>query len=81
MLLIIGAYNKWMESPILFGFAQTTTKIHEILFPTITICPEKKMWDIQKAWTPEDMQNHFHPMDWTAFETHSQICPKLCSKF
>ncbi|XP_068140890.1 pickpocket protein 28 [Drosophila tropicalis] len=41
--LIWDTYLKWQDSPVILGFDETLVPVHQIPFPTITICPEIKM--------------------------------------
>ncbi|XP_037047236.1 pickpocket protein 28-like [Bradysia coprophila] len=35
-------YNKWQKSPVIVSFAEKYTRVSEIPFPSVTICPETK---------------------------------------
>ncbi|XP_067634317.1 pickpocket protein 28 [Eurosta solidaginis] len=41
--LIWATYLKWQDTPVILGFDETLVPVHNIPFPTITICPEIKM--------------------------------------
>lgn len=41
--LIWATYLKWQDTPVILGFDETLVPVHQIPFPTITICPEIKM--------------------------------------
>lgn len=35
-------YSKWQMSPVIVSFAEKYTRVSEIPFPAVTICPETK---------------------------------------
>lgn len=41
-MLINYSYEKWDESPVIVTFSEKMTRIHNIPFPAVTICPEIK---------------------------------------
>ncbi|KRF94123.1 pickpocket protein 28 [Drosophila mojavensis] len=40
--LILSAYNKWNETPVIVSFAERSTPVWNIPFPAVTICSETK---------------------------------------
>lgn len=42
VLVSKDVYNKWQKSPVIVSFAEKYTRVSEIPFPAVTICPETK---------------------------------------
>lgn len=42
ILVTKEVYNKWQKSPVIVSFAEKYTRVSEIPFPSVTICPETK---------------------------------------
>lgn len=42
ILVTKEVYNKWQKSPVIVSFAEKYTRVSEIPFPAVTICPETK---------------------------------------
>lgn len=42
ILLSKEVYNKWQKSPVIVSFSEKYTRVSEIPFPGVTICPETK---------------------------------------
>nr|XP_049464936.1 pickpocket protein 28-like [Anopheles coluzzii] len=43
-VMIYKAYVKWNQTPIIVTFSEKTTPVWDIHFPSITICPETKVY-------------------------------------
>lgn len=41
--LVLSAYEKWENSPVIVSFASKETPNWQIPFPAVTICPENKV--------------------------------------
>lgn len=57
VLVSKDVYNKWQKSPVIVSFAEKYTRVSEIPFPAVTICPETKarnsilnFTDLHKRW-------------------------------
>lgn len=42
ILVTKDVYTKWQKSPVIVSFAEKYTRVSEIPFPAVTICPETK---------------------------------------
>lgn len=56
-------YNKWQKSPVIVSFAEKYTRVSEIPFPAVTICPETKartsilnFTDLYNRWINEGLE-------------------------
>lgn len=41
--LVLSAYEKWENTPVIVSFASKETPNWQIPFPAVTICPENKV--------------------------------------
>lgn len=60
VLVTKDVYTKWQKSPVIVSFAEKYTRVSEIPFPAVTICPETKarssilnFTDLQRRWMNE----------------------------
>lgn len=61
-MLIQKVYNKWGSNPVIVSLDDTPTKIWDIPFPAITVCPEAKINSLVMNFT-DDFNTYFHIKD------------------
>lgn len=61
-MLIQKVYHKWDSNPVIVSLDDTPTKIWDVPFPAITVCPEAKINSLVMNFT-EDFNRYFHSKD------------------
>lgn len=63
ILVTKDVYTKWQKSPVIVSFAEKYTRVSEIPFPAVTICPETKarssilnFTDLYRRWTDDGLE-------------------------
>lgn len=63
VLVSKDVYNKWQKSPVIVSFAEKYTRVSEIPFPAVTICPETKarssilnFTDLHSRWVNDGLE-------------------------
>lgn len=63
ILVSKDVYTKWQKSPVIVSFAEKYTRVSEIPFPAVTICPETKarssmlhFTDLYNRWVRDGLE-------------------------
>ncbi|EDW17776.1 pickpocket protein 28 [Drosophila mojavensis] len=83
--LTMNIWDKWNNNPVIVSFAEKSTPVWQIPFPTVTVCPETKsrqsVFNFTNAyWQIRDFRGNvtgvkdFNEHDYLFYDAVSQVC-------